>query len=102
MTQRGTKRAADKNLTHVTQHVIANSLRTGRVHIAVHNLQPVKRVHGKTKQCRENANLEHYPQNRRRGSFGDAWVLVTASRIESPHARAIPSCFYPAAPAHAA
>ena len=33
--------ATDKDLAHITQHVIAHAFRTWRVHVAIHNLQTV-------------------------------------------------------------
>jgi hypothetical protein len=40
VTESWAKRAADKNLTHVTQHVIAHALGARRVDVAFADLHP--------------------------------------------------------------
>ena len=69
--ERRSERAADKNLAHVTQHVIAHAFGTGRVDVAIDDLQAAERVRSQSEQRGENANFDHHPQDCGRGSFAD-------------------------------
>src|SRR5881227_1058167 len=52
----GPSRAADEDFSHVAQHVIAHTLRAGRIDIAVDGLQSAERVHSETEQRGEETD----------------------------------------------
>src|SRR2546421_9665334 len=62
--ERTAETAADENLSHITQHVIAHPFSSRRVNVAVYDLQSGQRMHRQSKQRGENANLDHDDQNR--------------------------------------
>src|SRR5439155_4404858 len=76
MTQRGAKRAANKHLAHVTQHVIAHAFRAGCIYVAIHNLQSAERMHRQTQQRRERAHFDQTDQDSRRGCANDTGIRV--------------------------
>ncbi len=93
VTKGGPERATDKNLAHVAQHVIAHAFGAGRVDVAVRDLQSAQRVHGESEQRCEDADFDHDPQNRGRGSFAtEGWASVLpGSSLITPVALAMAS-----------
>ena len=93
MSERRPKRAADEDFSHVAQHVIAHTLRAGRIDIAVDGLQSAERVHSETEQRGEETDFDHHPQNGGSGSFAHRWVRIGAARIELHHASGVGNGF---------
>ena len=89
------QRAAEEDLAHVTQHVIAYTFGARRVHIAVDNLQSVEGVGGQPEQCGKEANFDHHDENRGRRSFDHARLRIGAARIELHHASGVGDRFHP-------
>src|SRR5437667_1646897 len=94
VTRRGAKRAANKHLAHVTQHVIAHALRIWGVDVAIDNLQSAERMHGESEQRGEQTNFDHNDQDCRRGCSNDTGIFVGGSRIELHHPRGVGDCFH--------
>ena len=74
VTERSAERAAHKNLSHVTQHVVADALSAGCIHVAVYDLQSAERVHGEPEQSGKDADFDHDHQD------GGVEVLTTDGR----------------------
>src|SRR5439155_10282884 len=93
VSERGPKRAAHENLSHVAQHIIAHTLSPGRVDVAVDGLQTAERVHGETEQRGEETNFDHYPQNCGSGSFAHGGLCFGTAGIESHHTSGVGNSF---------
>ncbi len=93
VTERSAERAADKNLSHVTQHVVADAFSAGCIDVAVYDLQSAERVHGEPEQSGKDADFDHDHQDGRRGSFDDRWTIFRAPGIEFHYAGGIGNRF---------
>ena len=93
VTERSAERAAHENLSHVTQHVVANALGAGCIDVAVYDLQSAERVHGEPEQSGKDADFDHDHQDGRRGSLDDRWTIFRAPGIEFHYAGGVGNRF---------
>ena len=87
----GTEGAADEDLPHVAQHVIAHARMARGVHVRVGRIggidgQVGQGVGSQAQEGGEKANFQHDPDDGRRGGFGNIGMGVGRPPIELHHA----------------